>query len=315
MMYKISCFCGQADCGTMTKCAYCTHAAHETCLNKKLQKYICRACKRLAIVDIGADPRHCKLCKINGKLQYMKCEKCSNSFHWACVGLNFSCPNCYCACEKKNKNKVVKCTKCNTIQHNMCVKGEIYDYEEFLCLYCRNSTKFGIPNFAYHLSYALKYENFHKVKRKEPRYDKIHSVLYCTILTYFQRDFNRTKIIQLKDYLPIHHTAQKISGAGIKKAKLSKTQAEDTKDIVNMGMKRIQSNLTFMQRIEKFAGKSIDADFLIGNTPPKKIREGRSKQIEVAKNKKRTKNVASAVKAKPVKKSRPNQLGTFIDGY
>ena len=112
----------------------------------------------------------------------------------------------------------------------------------------------------------------------------------------------------LKNYASIHHTGQKISSAGLKKQALTPLEKEDNLAIINMGIRRVDElKPTILQRLNKFSGTSIDSDFFIGNTPPKRIREQGKTQIVAAASKKKRKRKQKDTRITKPKHSRSSK--------
>ena len=182
MHYKIHCFCGAKDVIDMITCQYCTIKVHRGCYSAKLP-FVCNDCKRRA--KFVNNESYCKLCNKTAtgqrNLPWISCDSCGKWYHRACVTqyaddtvisreMKFICVDCYCYCCKYTSNILVKCKKCTTVQHRTCIKGEIFEYGEFICMKCQNVKEFGTPTFQYHFKYAERYERLRRVELKQPRY-------------------------------------------------------------------------------------------------------------------------------------------------
>lgn len=178
MNYKINCFCGKRDAKPMAKCVYCKNSAHKHCINPGI--FICTKCRLRSICNNG-DKENCRTCLAKATKEFpliwIQCHKCANTYHRPCVTYipdcsdrmlpsPFLCPICYCHCGKVCANKIVKCTKCDQPAHKSCVKGEIFAFEDFLCLKCRKATSFGTTSFTYHCKYAINLLSTIKLKEK-----------------------------------------------------------------------------------------------------------------------------------------------------
>ena len=81
---------------------------------------------------------------------------------------------------------------------------------------------------------------------------------------------NSKRFDKINCYESIHHTGQKISGAGLMKTRLSQTETVDNLEMFNMGMKPVEDpNPTILERLRNFSKHNVTSDILIGNTPPK----------------------------------------------
>ena len=117
------------------------------------------------------------------------------------------------------KNLTHNCVDCGKSFHKSCTKGEIFKYQAFLCLKCRNVKTFGDPIFENHVKLAKLYEKSKKRERKTNPSEKTHK----------QR------------ILHIHHKGEMlVPGFSVLKRELTAEEIKDIEDMANITLTGVE---------------------------------------------------------------------------